>query len=52
MVHGCGTCRGRIADGAYQVMFLTTGEGVIVVDGPPSIGHNYLKAIREVTDEP
>ncbi len=41
-----------VTDGAYQVMFLTTGEGVIVVDAPPSIGHNYLKAIREVTDEP
>lgn len=41
-----------ITDGAYQAMFLTTGEGVIVVDAPPSIGQNYLKAIAEVTDEP
>jgi len=39
-------------EGAYQVMFLTTGEGVIVVDAPPSIGENILKAIAEVTDEP
>ena len=49
----------EIADGlywlndfAYQVMFLTTGEGVIVVDVPPSMGENILNAIAEVTDEP
>ena len=41
-----------VTDGAYQAMFLTTGEGVIAVDAPPSIGENYLKAIAEVTDEP
>ena len=33
-------------------MFLTTGEGVIAVDAPPSIGENFLKAISETTDEP
>ncbi len=41
-----------VTDGAYQTMFLTTGQGVIAVDAPPSIGENYLKAIAEVTDEP
>ena len=41
-----------VTEGAYQAMFLTTGEGVIVVDAPPSIGENLLKAIAEVTDEP
>ena len=41
-----------VTEGAYQAMFLTTGEGVIVVDAPPSIGQNYLKAIAEVTEEP
>jgi glyoxylase-like metal-dependent hydrolase (beta-lactamase superfamily II) len=41
-----------VTEGAYQVMFLTTGEGVIAIDAPPSIGENYLKAIAEVTDEP
>jgi glyoxylase-like metal-dependent hydrolase (beta-lactamase superfamily II) len=41
-----------VTDGAYNTMFLTTGQGVIVVDAPPSIGANYLKAIKEVTDEP
>ena len=40
-----------VTDGAYQAMFLTTGQGVIVVDAPPSIGENYLKAIAEVTEE-
>ena len=39
-------------DGAYNTMFLTTGQGVIAVDAPPSIGPNYLKAIAEVTEEP
>jgi len=41
-----------VTDGAYNTIFLTTGEGVIVVDAPPSIGENYLNAIAEVTDEP
>jgi glyoxylase-like metal-dependent hydrolase (beta-lactamase superfamily II) len=41
-----------VTDGAYQTMFLTTGEGVIVVDAPPSIGENILAAIASVTDEP
>jgi len=41
-----------VTDGAYQTMFLTTGQGVIAIDAPPSIGENYLKAIEEVTDEP
>ncbi|MDH3277193.1 MAG: MBL fold metallo-hydrolase [Nitrosopumilus sp.] len=41
-----------VTDGAYNTMFLTTGQGVIAVDAPPSIGTNYLKAIKEVTDEP
>jgi len=41
-----------LSDGTYQVMFLTTGEGVIVVDAPPSLGEKYLNAVAEVTDEP
>ena len=41
-----------VTDGAYNTMFLTTGQGVIAVDAPPSIGENYLKAISDVTDEP
>ena len=49
----------EIADGLYwvvgdryQVMFLTTGEGVIVIDAPQPLGEKYLQAIREVTNEP
>jgi glyoxylase-like metal-dependent hydrolase (beta-lactamase superfamily II) len=41
-----------VRDGTYQNMFLTTGEGVIVVDAPPSTGRNILAAISSVTDEP
>ena len=41
-----------LMDGTYQAMFLTTGEGVIVVDAPTSLGEKYLQAIDEVTDEP
>lgn len=41
-----------VTEGAYQVMFLTTGQGVIVVDAPPSIGENVMNAIAEVTAEP
>jgi glyoxylase-like metal-dependent hydrolase (beta-lactamase superfamily II) len=41
-----------LTDGGYQCMFLTTGRGVILVDAPPDIGPNIIKAIREVTSEP
>ena len=41
-----------VTDGTYQIMFLTTGEGVIVVDAPPSMGEKILSAIADVTDEP
>jgi len=29
-----------VTEGAYNTIFLTTGEGVIVVDAPPTIGEN------------
>jgi glyoxylase-like metal-dependent hydrolase (beta-lactamase superfamily II) len=41
-----------VTDGSYQAMFLTTGEGVIAVDAPPSLGEKLTAAIAEVTDEP
>lgn len=42
-----------ITEGLYQVMFATTGEGVIVVDAPPNIGGERIVAgIASVTDEP
>ena len=40
-----------LTEGVYHVMFLTTGEGVIVVDAPPSIGQKLLDGIKEVTNE-
>src|SRR5260221_12463632 len=30
-------------------MFLTTQDGVVLVDAPPTIGHNLLRAIGAVT---
>lgn len=41
-----------VTEGAYTTMFVTTGKGVIIVDAPPSIGANLLKAVAEVTKEP
>ncbi|SDM75476.1 MBL fold metallo-hydrolase [Actinacidiphila guanduensis] len=38
-----------VTDSYYQAMFLTTREGVVVVDAPPTIGNNLLRAIQEVT---
>src|ERR1700739_2303531 len=37
-----------ITDGAYQSAFLTTSEGVVLFDAPPSIGHNIQRAVDEV----
>ena len=41
-----------IGDGNYQMMFLTTGQGVIAVDAPQAMGQKILAAISSVTDEP
>lgn len=38
-----------VTDGFYQSMFLATARGVVVVDAPPTIGHNLVRAIKEVT---
>ncbi|MBT8251511.1 MAG: MBL fold metallo-hydrolase, partial [Nitrosopumilus sp.] len=40
-----------LTDGMYQVMFLTTGEGVILVDAPMGMGTKIQEAISEVTSE-
>ncbi|MEH6912394.1 MAG: MBL fold metallo-hydrolase [Oceanicoccus sp.] len=40
-----------VTNGAYQSMFMTTGHGIVVVDAPPSIGQNLLRAIKDVSDE-
>jgi len=38
-----------VTDSIYISMFLSTAEGVIVVDAPPTIGQNLLRAISAVT---
>jgi glyoxylase-like metal-dependent hydrolase (beta-lactamase superfamily II) len=38
-----------VTDGGYQAMFVTTRTGVVVVDAPPTLGHNLLRAIDEIT---
>jgi len=40
-----------VTDGFYQSMFLAGARGVVVVDAPPTIGHNLLRAIKKVTSE-
>jgi glyoxylase-like metal-dependent hydrolase (beta-lactamase superfamily II) len=37
-----------VTDSFYQAMFLTTRDGVVLVDAPPTIGHNLLRAIEAV----
>ena len=41
-----------LTDGVYQSMFLVACNSVIVVDAPPTLGHNILRGIRTVTDFP
>jgi glyoxylase-like metal-dependent hydrolase (beta-lactamase superfamily II) len=38
-----------VTDTYYQAMFLTTRHGVVLVDAPPTIGRNLLRAIDDVT---
>jgi glyoxylase-like metal-dependent hydrolase (beta-lactamase superfamily II) len=37
-----------VTDGVYQAAFLTTSDGVVLFDAPPSIGHNIRRAVDEV----
>jgi glyoxylase-like metal-dependent hydrolase (beta-lactamase superfamily II) len=41
-----------ITDGAYQSMFMTYEDGVVVVDAPTSYAAHIPKAIAELTDKP
>ena len=38
-----------VTESFYQSMFLTTRSGVVLVDAPPTIGNNLLRAIHDVT---
>jgi glyoxylase-like metal-dependent hydrolase (beta-lactamase superfamily II) len=37
-----------ITDGTYQSAFLTTADGVVLFDAPPTIGHNIQRAVDEI----
>jgi glyoxylase-like metal-dependent hydrolase (beta-lactamase superfamily II) len=37
-----------ITDGTYQSAFLTTSDGVVLFDAPPSIGHNIQRGVDEI----
>lgn len=39
-------------EGSHQFMFMTTGQGTVVVDAPPIFGDRLLAAIRSVSAEP
>ena len=38
----------RVTDGTYQSAFLTTCDGVVLFDAPPTIGHNIQRAVDEI----
>lgn len=40
-----------ISSNGYNVMFLVTGKGVVIIDAPPAIGDKIPTAISEVTNE-
>ena len=37
-----------VTDGVYQSAFMTTDDGVVVFDAPPSIGGNLRRAVDEI----
>ena len=37
-----------VTDGTYQSAFLTTTDGVVLLDAPPTIGHNIQRAVDEI----
>jgi glyoxylase-like metal-dependent hydrolase (beta-lactamase superfamily II) len=39
-----------VTDGTYQAAFLTTSDGVVLFDAPPTIGHNLQRAIDEIAN--
>lgn len=41
-----------VSNGSYDTEFLTTGKGVVVVDAPPGLTRQVIKAVGEVTSEP
>src|SRR2546427_4665421 len=37
-----------VTDATYQSAFLTTRDGVVLLDAPPTIGHNLRRAVDEI----
>jgi len=37
-----------VTDGTYQSAFLTTSDGVVLLDAPPIIGHNIQRAVDQI----
>jgi glyoxylase-like metal-dependent hydrolase (beta-lactamase superfamily II) len=37
-----------VTDATYQCAFLTTSDGVVLFDAPPTIGHNIQRAVNEI----
>jgi glyoxylase-like metal-dependent hydrolase (beta-lactamase superfamily II) len=37
-----------VTDGTYQSAILTTSDGVVLLDAPPTIGHNIQRAVDEI----
>jgi len=40
-----------VTDGVYQSAFLTTRDGVVLLDAPPTIGNNIRRAVDEIAAE-
>jgi glyoxylase-like metal-dependent hydrolase (beta-lactamase superfamily II) len=40
-----------VTDGVYQSAFLTTADGVVLLDAPATIGHNLQRAVDQVAAE-
>jgi hypothetical protein len=38
-----------VTDGTYQSAFLTTSDVVVLLDAPPTIGHNIRRAVDAST---
>ena len=37
-----------VTDGTYQSAFLTTSDGVVLLDAPPTVGHNIQRAVDDI----
>jgi glyoxylase-like metal-dependent hydrolase (beta-lactamase superfamily II) len=37
-----------VTDGTYQSAFLATVDGIVLLDAPPTIGHNIQRAVDEI----